>query len=184
MGRLKKLKKIRIHHEGTHILIGALIILLGVNAALYYGFECKIPFYLVAALSITIYLLMVNFFRCPIRLFGQETEKIVVAPADGKIVAIEEVYESEYFKDNRIMVSIFMSILNVHANWYPVDGTVKMVGHQNGKFMKAWLPKALQISALSSSVRSITPCCAAISKATALISSILSSIGPSRVQFR
>jgi phosphatidylserine decarboxylase len=86
-----------------------------VNAALYYGFECKIPFYLVAALSITIYLLMVNFFRCPIRLFGQETEKIVVAPADGKIVAIEEVYESEYFKDNRIMVSIFMSILNVHA---------------------------------------------------------------------
>ena len=142
MGRLKKLKKIRIHHEGTHILIGALIILLGVNAALYYGFECKIPFYLVAALSITIYLLMVNFFRCPIRLFGQETEKIVVAPADGKIVAIEEVYESEYFKDNRIMVSIFMSILNDHANWYPVDGTVKMVGHQNGKFMKAWLPKA------------------------------------------
>ena len=142
MGRLKKLKKIRIHHEGTHILIGALIILLGVNAALYYGFECKIPFYLVAALSITIYLLMVNFFRCPIRLFGQETEKIVVAPADGKIVAIEEVYESEYFKDNRIMVSIFMSILNVHATWYSVDGMVKMVGHQNGKFMKAWLPKA------------------------------------------
>ncbi|HIT83206.1 MAG TPA: phosphatidylserine decarboxylase, partial [Candidatus Avibacteroides faecavium] len=55
---------------------------------------------------------------------------------------VEEVDEGEYFHDRRIMVSIFMSILNVHANWYPVDGTVKKVAHQNGKFMKAWLPKA------------------------------------------
>lgn len=60
----------------------------------------------------------------------------------GKIVVIEEVDEHEYFHDRRIMVSIFMSILNVHANWYPVDGTVKKVSHHNGKFMKAWLPKA------------------------------------------
>ena len=70
---------------------------------------------------------MVNFFRCPIRLFGQDTEKIVVAPADGKIVVIEEVDENEYFHDRRLMVSIFMSIVNVHANWYPVDGTIKKV---------------------------------------------------------
>ena len=84
----------------------------------------------------------VNFFRCPIRLFGQETEKVVVAPADGKIVVVEEVEENEYFHDRRIMVSIFMSLVNVHANWYPVDGTVKKVWHKNGKFMKAWLPKA------------------------------------------
>lgn len=95
-----------------------------------------------ALVSIVVYLLMVNFFRCPIRLFGQDTEKIVVAPADGKIVVIEEVDEHEYFHDRRIMVSIFMSILNVHANWYPVDGVVKKVTHDNGKFMKAWLPKA------------------------------------------
>ncbi|MBP1614780.1 MAG: phosphatidylserine decarboxylase family protein [Bacteroidetes bacterium] len=142
MGRLKKLKKIRIHHEGTHILIGVLILLLCINAALYYGFECKLPFYLIATTSIVIYLLMVNFFRCPIRLFGKDTEKVVVAPADGKIVAIEEVYESDYFHEQRMMVSIFMSIVNVHANWYPVDGTIKEVSHKNGKFMKAWLPKA------------------------------------------
>ena len=50
--------------------------------------------------------------------------------------------ENEYFHDKRIMVSIFMSLVNVHANWYPVDGTIKLVKHQNGKFMKAWLPKA------------------------------------------
>ena len=124
MGRLKKLKKIRIHREGTHILWGSFFLLLIINLALYWGIDCKIPFYLVALVSIVVYLLMVNFFRCPIRLFGQDTEKIVVAPADGK------------------MVSIFMSILNVHANWYPVDGVVKKVTHDNGKFMKAWLPKA------------------------------------------
>lgn len=142
MGRLKKLKKIRIHREGTHILWGSFLLLLLINAALYWGIECKIPFYIVAVPSIVVYLLMVNFFRCPIRLFGKETENIVVAPADGKIVVIEEVDENEYFHDRRLMISIFMSIVNVHANWYPVDGTIKKVAHHNGNFLKAWLPKA------------------------------------------
>lgn len=142
MSRLKKLKKIRIHREGTHTLAGSLLLILAVNFALYWGLECKIPFYAVAAISIIVYAILVNFFRCPIRIFGKDTEKIVVAPADGKIVVVEEVEENEYFHDRRIMVSIFMSLVNVHANWYPVDGTVKSVSHQNGKFMKAWLPKA------------------------------------------
>ena len=142
MGRLKRLKKIRIHREGTHTLIGSLLLLLVVNSALYFGLNNKVPFYIVGAISLIVYGILVNFFRCPIRLFGQDTEKIVVAPADGKIVVIEEVEENEYFHDRRLMISIFMSLVNVHANWYPVDGTIKKVGHQNGKFMKAWLPKA------------------------------------------
>ena len=65
-----------------------------------------------------------------------------MAPADGKIVVVQEVNEMEYFHDRRLMISIFMDVTNVHANWYPVDGVVKHVSHQNGKFMKAWLPKA------------------------------------------
>ena len=142
MGRLKRLKKIRIHREGTHTLIGSLLLLLAVNSALYFGMECKVPFYIVGAVSLVVYGILVNFFRCPIRLFGQDTEKVVVAPADGKVVVIEEVEENEYFHDRRLMISIFMSLVNVHANWYPVDGMIKKVGHQNGKFMKAWLPKA------------------------------------------
>ena len=142
MDRLKKLKKIRIHREGTGILLVSAILLLGINALVLWTFEYKILFYLVAAITIIIYLLMVNFFRCPIRFFEGDTEKIVVAPADGKIVVIEEVDEHEYFHDKRLMISIFMDVTNVHANWYPVDGTVKHVSHQNGKFMKAWLPKA------------------------------------------
>lgn len=142
MNKIKKLKKIRLHHEGTPILITSAILLLLVNAALYWGIECRIPFYIVAAVSVVVYLLMVNFFRCPIRLFKGDTEKTVVAPADGRIVVIEEVDEHEYFHDRRLMISIFMDITNVHANWYPVDGVVKHVDHHNGRFMKAWLPKA------------------------------------------
>ena len=67
----------------------------------------------------------------------------MVAPADGRIVVAGEIVEeNDYFHDRRKMISIFMSVVNVHANWYPVDGTIKKVGHQNGKFLKAWLPKA------------------------------------------
>lgn len=131
-----------MHQEGTHILVSSALILLIINAGLYWGLVWKWPFYIVALGSVFLYLMMVNFFRCPIRLFNKDTEKIVVAPADGKVVVVEEVDEHEYFHDRRLMISIFMGITNVHANWYPVDGEVKHVSHQNGRFMKAWLPKA------------------------------------------
>lgn len=142
MKKLKKLKRIRIHHEGTDTLIISAIVLLALNVALWYGLEWNLLFYVVAPLSVTAWLLLLNFFRCPIRLFGGETEKVVVAPADGKIVCIEEVDEHEYFHDRRLLVSIFMSPLNVHANWYPCDGVVKKVAHHNGRFQAAYLPKS------------------------------------------
>ena len=133
MTRLNKIKKkIRIHREGTHILITSALILLLLNAAIYWGTSCELLFTIVLVVSVILYALMINFFRCPIRLFNGDTEKIVVAPADGKVVVIEEVDEYEYFHDRRLMVSIFMDITNVHANWYPVDGTVKHVDHHNG----------------------------------------------------
>lgn len=120
------------------------VALLLVNILVYYGFHniSMIPFYVVASISVVLYAIVVNFFRCPIRVFDGETKNTVVAAADGKVVVIEEVDENEYFHDRRIMVSIFMSITNVHANWYPVEGIVKKVEHHNGNFHKAWLPKA------------------------------------------
>lgn len=118
------------------------ILLVLINAALFFSFDTKIPFIIIAVLSLGTFLTMVNFFRCPIRYFAGETEKTVVAPADGTIVVAEVVDENEYFHDKRIMISIFMSLVNVHANWYPVEGTVKKVAHQNGNFHKAYLPKA------------------------------------------
>lgn len=142
--RLRKLrKKIRLHSEGTQTLIwggiGLAVLCLLVGWA--FGFT-SIFFYLLLALCITLYLVVVNFFRCPIRLFEGDTEGVVVAPCDGKVVVVEEVEENEYFHDRRLMVSIFMSIFNVHANWVPVDGVVKKVEHHNGRYMAAWLPKA------------------------------------------
>ncbi|MBQ4524920.1 MAG: phosphatidylserine decarboxylase family protein [Bacteroidaceae bacterium] len=142
MKKLKKLKRIRIHHEGTDTLIISAILLIALNAALYCYIESKWPFLLVAPVSIVAWLLLLNFFRCPIRLFKGDTQQTVVASADGKIVCIEEVDEHEYFHDRRLLISIFMSPLNVHANWYPVDGVVKKVAHQKGRFQAAYLPKS------------------------------------------
>ena len=146
MGRIEKLKRIRkmrIHREGTSILVVSLVIFLLLNLLSWYFVPCEIFNILLTGSSVFIYLMMVNFFRSPKRVCPYENvEKLVVAPADGKVVVIEEVFEPDHFKDKRRMISIFMSPLNVHANWYPVDGVVKRVGHQNGKFMKAWLPKA------------------------------------------
>ncbi|MGM9704815.1 MAG: phosphatidylserine decarboxylase family protein [Prevotella sp.] len=141
--RIKKFKKIRLHREGTDTLIYGFIVLAAIALLLWRFLDNKIPFWCFAVIAVTVYCVVVNFFRCPIRYFPDEdTENIVVAPADGRIVVIEEVEEDKYFHDRRIMVSIFMSLFNVHANWFPVDGRVKMVRHQNGNYHKAWLPKA------------------------------------------
>lgn len=127
MARKRCLKNIRLHSEGNDILRNGLIGIIVLNGLLYFLLKdvCLLPFYVVAAISITIYAIAVNFFRCPIRLFQEDTEGTVVAAADGKIVVIEEVEENEYFHDRRLMISIFMSVTNVHANWFPVEGTVK-----------------------------------------------------------
>lgn len=141
--RMKKLKKIRLHREGTDTLVYGFIALATVALLLWRFLDVKVVFWIYAAVAVGVYCVVVNFFRCPIRYFPQEdTDKIVVAPADGHIVVIEEVFEDEYFHDKRLMISIFMSLFNVHANWFPVDGQVKHVHHQNGNYHKAWLPKA------------------------------------------
>ena len=140
--KLKKIKKIRLHHEGTRTLVVSAVFFLVICAILHFFIPNQFPFYLVSGICICIYLILVNFFQCPIRCFEGDTEGIVIAPADGKVVVVEEVEETEYFHDKRIMVSIFMSLWNVHANWIPVDGTIKLVRHYNGNFHKAWLPKA------------------------------------------
>ncbi|SES76830.1 phosphatidylserine decarboxylase family protein [Prevotella sp. kh1p2] len=140
--RIKKLKKIRIHREGTDTLVWSFIIIASVALLLWRSFDSKIPFWCFVAIFGTAYAIVLNFYRCPIRYFKDDTEKLVVAPADGKVVVIEEVEENNYFHDKRLMVSIFMSLWNVHANWFPVDGQVKFVRHYDGNYHKAWLPKA------------------------------------------
>ncbi len=140
--KFKKLKKIRIHREGTGELTVSMILIVAVGAGLWSAFDTKIPFWAVTLVLGAAWLMALNFYRCPIRYFNGDTRRMVVAPADGKIVVIEEVDEDVYFHDRRLLISIFMSPLNVHANWFPVDGRVKFVSHHDGNYHKAWLPKA------------------------------------------
>ena len=141
--RIRKLKDYRIHREGTEILIVGFLIFASISFLLWFflpGFVVLNS--LLSSLFLVTYLLMVNFFRSPKRIFPGDVDNVVVAPADGRVVVIEKVFEPDHFKDERLQVSIFMSPMNVHANWYPVDGVIKRSEHQKGKFHKAWLPKA------------------------------------------
>lgn len=92
-------------------------------------------------ISIVIYSLFLNFFRYPPRTIPQN-EHFIIAPADGTVVAIEEIEEPEYFKDKRLMVSIFMSPLNVHINRNPIEGKVVYAQYHPGKYLVAWHPKS------------------------------------------
>lgn len=143
--RLKRLKKIRIHREGTdQLTAGALFIVLG--TLLLWSLHATLTIWPAVAFFIifgTLYAGVINFYQCPIRYLNvEDTEGVVVAPCDGKVVVIEDVMEDKYFHDKRKQISIFMSPFNVHANWFPCDGKIKHVEHFDGNYHKAWLPKA------------------------------------------
>lgn len=134
--------RVKIHHEGTNILIIALILILAINAPLWIWVR---PLAWPIASTVifgVLYLLIVNFFRSPRRQFKGEETDIVVASADGKVVALEETFEDEYLHGPAIQLSVFMSIFNVHANWFPVNGEVVYARHHSGRFMAAYLPKS------------------------------------------
>lgn len=140
--KIRRLKEIRIHREGTDTLVYSMAAIVAVAALLWHFCGSAVPFWAFVIVLGSAWAVVLNFYRCPIRYFNGDTEKVVVAPADGKVVVIEEVEENEYFHDKRLMISIFMSLFNVHANWFPVDGKIKFVKHQDGNYHKAWLPKA------------------------------------------
>lgn len=131
----------KVHKEGTGLLLTLFTLIFIVNVTLYYT-ASKGLFYTVTFFTTAFFLLILNFFRSPYRRFPYDSEGLVIAPADGTIVAIEEVMENEILHKQCLQISIFMSIFNVHANWFPVNGTVKHVSHQNGRFMAAYLPKS------------------------------------------
>ncbi|MEY4433104.1 MAG: hypothetical protein RLZZ44_1237 [Bacteroidota bacterium] len=95
----------------------------------------------IQSIAILFLIIILQFFRNPKRTFILNEDQIL-SPVDGKVVVIEEVYEGEYFKDNRLQVSIFMSPINVHVTRYPMGGTVKFSKYHPGKFLVAWHPKA------------------------------------------
>jgi phosphatidylserine decarboxylase len=93
-------------------------------------------------LSAALLVFVTYFFRNPMRILEIQDPNLLIAPADGRIVVVEPTMENEYFHEQRLQVSIFMSPFNVHANWYPIEGTVLVSEHQNGSHKGAWLPKS------------------------------------------
>ena len=142
MSRLKKIKKIRLHREGTTTLVYTFMGMAALCLLVHFGLHITLLTQVVIVICIIIYCILLNFFQCPVRLYEGDTEKTIMAPCDGRVVVIEEVEENEFFHDKRLMISIFMSLLDVHANWFPCDGIVKKVTHDDGRFKAAWLPKA------------------------------------------
>ena len=134
--------RVKIHREGTNILIILFMILGVINASAWMFIrpvEVPVAFSLVSGV---VYFLVVNFFSSTRRHYTGPTKDMVLSSVDGTVVALEETYEEECLKRRVIQLSVFMSILNVHANWFPVDGKVLMVRHHRGRFMGAYLPKS------------------------------------------
>jgi phosphatidylserine decarboxylase len=131
----------RIHREGYRILLIIFILLAGISAiiAFFAGSRNVINFVALADFLLLVFFL--RFFRKPDRRFIQNPN-VVLAPADGEIVVVEETTEDEYFHDRRIQVSIFMSVWDVHINWFPVDGEVVYKKYHPGKYLIARHPKS------------------------------------------
>jgi len=131
-----------IHREGYKTIIIVFLFVIAVLLALNHVFPQQTPIhYFLYILGLWFFLMIVRFFRSPSR-DTNKGEKLILAPADGKVVVIERTFEPEYFKDERIQVSIFMSATNVHVNWFPVDGEIKYYFYHPGKHMVAFNPKA------------------------------------------
>ena len=142
----------RVHKEGYKILGYGFIAILTLNVIVF--LLCGNVVFLkwgVLTLSVLLYFFLFFFFRLPERKL-EPVAGLVYAPADGKVVVIEETVEKEYFKDTRLQVSIFMSPLNVHSNKYPVSGKVKYVKYHPGNYMVAWHPKSSELNERSSIV--------------------------------
>jgi phosphatidylserine decarboxylase len=131
-----------IHKEGIKVLFFIFLIIFTLNLVIIRFVHLKTTGIIIAIIvSVLLLLFFVRFFRKPSREIIHN-EHVVYAPADGTVVVIEETTEKEYFKDKRIQVSIFMSIWDVHINWFPVDGEVTYFRHHPGKYLIAKLPKS------------------------------------------
>ena len=132
----------KIHHEGTTFLVAAGIFLSFLCLYIYLVVESRWPFWLAVVVSVVLLGIAFNFYRSPRRIHGKPTDGLVLASADGHIVAIEEVEEPEVLGGKCLMISTFMSLFNVHAQWVPVAGEVTSVRHHRGNVYAAYVPKS------------------------------------------
>lgn len=135
------MKRMHVHREGRNIIIGLVLLIFVINVPVYLYFSHWV-LAVTLVLSAALLVFVTYFFRNPVRILEVDDPSLVIAPADGRIVVIEEVDEAECLHRRCLQVSIFMSPFNVHANWYPIEGTIIHSSHQNGRHKGAWLPKS------------------------------------------
>ena len=144
--------RIRIHKEGYRIIILVFVFLAGINLGIHFLWpETAVLRWIILALSVLFFAFILLFFRTPARKL-EPNPLLIYAPADGKVVVIEETFEKEYFKDIRLQISIFMSPFNMHSNRYPISGTVSYVKYHPGKKIVAWSPKSSELNERSTVV--------------------------------
>jgi phosphatidylserine decarboxylase len=145
-GAVKKIRRVRIHKEGYKILGFGFLILLFINiAAVLFMDGHPVVIWSFIAFSTMLYVFLLFFFRLPVRHLEADPG-LIYAPADGKVVVIEETMVNEYFNDLRLQISIFMSPFNMHSNRYPVSGIVRYVSYHPGSYMVAWHPKSSELN--------------------------------------
>ena len=131
----------RLHTEGTKIIIYTVLLLSAINLAFFQFLDVPFLNYTLLSISVVLLVLVLNFFRVPLRKVTIN-DKNILAPSDGKLVVIEQVQENEYLKEKCIQLSIFMSPLNVHKQWFPINGKVEYTKYHPGKYLVAWHPKS------------------------------------------
>lgn len=141
---------IKLHKEGYKIIATTITI----SVLLSVGAFFLTPWlgYLISTIGLLFSLFVMRFFRVPSRIVPQRSSKVVYSPCDGQVVAIEEVMESEYFNEKVLKVSVFMSVWNVHINWFPVSGEVLYFKHHPGKYLVAWAEKSSEINERTTTV--------------------------------
>lgn len=136
------MKRPRIHREGRNPIIGLVLLLFIINVVVYMSVTSHWALAVSLAITSILLVFVTYFFRNPVRVLEIDDPNFVIAPADGRVVVIEPTEENEYFHEKKLQVSIFMSPFNVHANWYPIEGTILESSHQKGHHKGAWLPKS------------------------------------------
>ncbi|HUS87581.1 MAG TPA: phosphatidylserine decarboxylase family protein [Bacteroidales bacterium] len=141
-----------IHKEGYKILLFGFITIIIVNIIAQFILPGNtLGKLIILFVTLILYVFLLFFFRLP-RRYLQPDDQLVYSPADGKVVVIENTYEGEYFKEERMQVSIFMSPVNMHSNRYPVSGRIKYVKYHPGKYLVAWHPKSSELNERSTVV--------------------------------
>lgn len=142
----------KFHKEGTRIIFIAFVLIAALSAVVIYLLKGLLPWQIAMGVAGALFFgFICRFFRVPKREYSTDANA-VFSSCDGRVVAIEEVEEPEYYKGKRLQVSIFMSVNNVHINWFPISGIVKYYKYHPGKFLVAWHPKSSTLNERTTTV--------------------------------